>query len=285
MATIKNLLHAAAAKLYSQKSPSLDAEVILSCVLNKPREYLLAHPDENVSADVADEFAELIRRRAKHEPVAYLVKNKEFYGRDFYVDQRVHIPRPATEDLIDFFREKVSPDFYGTIADIGTGSGCIAVTLALLYPQAGIIATDISSDALQVARQNADKHKVRERIDFRQGDLFAALPNPVDIIVANPPYGWNQGWSDDPEVKYQPKESYDGGAGGLDIIKRLIADAPSRLFFEFDPRQSPAVETQCLRLREKRDAFNASLRPEKIEFSHQIKKDLAGFDRIAYLHL
>ena len=286
MSNIKRLLVLADNQLKYLKTPSLDAEVILSYVLGKPREYILSHTEEPISDEKAKEFTTLIKKRARHVPVAYLVKNKEFYGRNFFIDERVHIPRPATEDLIDFIKEKITPDFSGAIADIGAGSGCIAVTLALQYPQASIIATDISSDALVVAASNAAKHQIEDRIIFGQGDLFAPLPKTMDIIVSNPPYGWftsrsiGEGgpdiWSADPEVPHQPKESYDGGKDGLDVIKRLIAEAPKyltdkkgQLFFEFDPRQRQDLEKLLADTR----------------FFYQIKKDLAGFDRIALLML
>lgn len=285
MSSFHQRLKSAINELSHLESPSLDSEVILSFVLDKPKEYLLTHPDEDVPADVADKFSELIRQRAGHKPVAYLTRRKEFYGRDFYVDQRSHIPRPATEDLIDFVKEKIAPDFNGAIADISTGSGCIAVTLALEYPQAVLIATDISADALSVARQNAAAHKVADKIDFRQGDLLAPLNELLDIIVSNPPYGWLRDWSDDPEIKYQPKISYDGGKDGLQIIKRLIEDAPSylknngQLFFEFDPRQRADIEKLLFQRRD--DPANAGRFYKQMH--HQIKKDLSGFDRIVRL--
>src|SRR3989338_2427264 len=118
MSNIKRLLVLADNQLKYLKTPSLDAEVILSYVLDKPREYTLSHPEEIISDESVKKFNDLIKNRATHVPVAYLVKNKEFYGQDFYVDERVHIPRPATEDLIDFVKEKIPTDFNGAIADI-----------------------------------------------------------------------------------------------------------------------------------------------------------------------
>ena len=263
------------------KTPSLDAEVILSYVLDKPREYTLSHPEEIISDENVEKFNDLIKKRATHVPVAYLVKNKEFYGQDFYVDERVHIPRPATEDLIDYAKDNVTADFNGTFADIGAGSGCIAITLAHEFPHAKIIATDISQDALDVAQRNARDHNIAERIDFRLGDLFEPLTEPVDIIVSNPPYGWPQAtqsakgevWSNDPEVLFQPAISYESGADGLDIIRRFISELPDYLaqngqaFMKFDPRRKDEV---CALL-------------EQSPFIYTIKKDLAGFDRIARL--
>lgn len=314
MPSIRRLLSSGAERLKHIATASLDSEVLLSHVLDKPREYLLIHPDEIVAPEKNEQFDALVRERAQHKPIAYLIKQKEFCGRAFFVDERVHIPRPATEDLIDCVRESIcgdsilslrsrtrlpSPpatgdslqndgkDFAGTMADIGTGSGCIAIILALDYPQAEIIATDISRDALAVAVANAERHNVANRIKFVHGDLLAPLSRPVDIIVSNPPYGWPQatrshpqpkakggeGWTDDAEVLHQPRASYDGGKDGLDIIKRLLDELPKYLkhggqaFFEFDPRQRKAIDELLA----------------NTQFSWQIKKDLSGFDRICVI--
>lgn len=273
MASIRHLLESATNKLKRLDTASLDSEVLLSFVLEKPREYLLAHPEEIVADDKIERFNSLIQERAEHKPIAYLIKQKEFYGRPFFVDERVHIPRPATEDLIDYFKEFVPADFSGAIADIGTGSGCIAVTLALIYPQAKIIAADISEDALAVAAENARRHNVASKIKFLRGDLLAPLSAPIDIIVSNPPYGWEQGWSDDLEVAWQPKISYHGGNNGLALIKRILKDLPHHLkdsgqaFIKFDPRRRQAIESLL----------------GQTPFSWQIKKDSAGWDRIVRL--
>ena len=291
MFSIHTLLQSGNNKLQNLETPSLDVEVLLSFVLKKPREYLLAHGEDEVSPEQEQQFHALIAERAKHKPIAYLTKHKEFYGRDFYVDERVHIPRPATEDLIDYIKEKIPKNFSGTMADIGTGSGCIAITLALEFPNAKIIATDISEDALNVARQNALiyiseassrlAHKgqgfplsqPRTRFAFCQGNLLEPIDKPVDIIISNPPYGWPEGWSNDPEVAEQPRVSYDGGADGLDIIKQLLNELPKHLapsgqaFIKFDPRRKAEV-VELL---------------EQSPFSWKIKQDLAGWDRIVHL--
>ncbi|MDP1709880.1 MAG: HemK/PrmC family methyltransferase, partial [Candidatus Komeilibacteria bacterium] len=228
MTLIRNLLQSGYNKLKHLKTALLDSEVLLSFVLQKPRAYILAHPEDEVPNDKVEQFNNLIARRAAHEPVAYLINQKEFYNQNFYVDKRVHIPRPSTEDLIDCIKKIIPPDFIGTIADIGTGSGCIAVTLALEYPRAKIIATDISDEALKVVRQNA-RDLGANKIEFLCGDLLSPLPGPIDVIVSNPPYGWParsgsaragepQDWSDDPEIFFQPKISYESGTDGLAAI-------------------------------------------------------------------
>ncbi len=245
--------------------------MLLSYILNKPREHLLTYGEDEVNPEQEKQFTDLISERAKHKPVAYLVRNKEFYGRDFYVDERVHIPRPATEDMIDFMKSKIPNNFSGAMADIGTGSGCIAVTLALEFPQAKIIATDISPNALAVAKRNAKTSGVN--IDFYNNDLLTALPGPVDILVSNPPYGWPEGWTSDEETKYQPQISYESGADGLDAIKQIINQLPGYLnkggqaFIEFDPRQRLLIENLL----------------KNSNFKGQIRQDLSGFDRILHL--
>ncbi|MBI2637060.1 MAG: peptide chain release factor N(5)-glutamine methyltransferase [Parcubacteria group bacterium] len=284
--TVHLALGQAHKKLKTLKTPDLDSEVLLSHVLKKPREHILAHPEQNLTGAQAREFARLVTRRAAHEPVAYLTRHKEFYGRDFYIDNRVHIPRPATEDLIDAIKAELSGQFDGTLADIGTGSGCIAVTLALEFPRARIFATDISDDALAVAMQNAQHHAcikaapplgatrpLVERITFFNGSLGEPLPEPVDIIAANLPYGWKDGWTDDAEVFFQPETSYLLGRDGLDAIRALMQQLPGILtkngcaFLEFDPRQTEAI---------KKLAHEQGL-------SAGIIKDSAGFDRILAL--
>lgn len=300
MTSIHSLLQSGFDKLQHLETASLDSEVLLSHVLNQPREYILSHGEDEVPSDKIEQFQNLLAARAKHKPIAYLIQRQEFYGRDFYVDERVHIPGPATEDLIDYIKEFVPRDFSGTMADIGTGSGCIAITLAREYPHAQIMATDISMEALAVASRNIDMHIIkhgntplahREAAPLRQrgvavrhGNLLEPLEKPIDIIISNPPYGWParalplragwpDGWSDDPEVEHQPKISYDGGTDGLDIIKRLIQELPNYLaadgqaFIKFDPRRKNDIEKLL------------SATP----FAWQVKKDLAGWDRIVRL--
>ncbi len=260
-------------KLKHLETPDLDNEVLLSHVLKKPREHVLMHPEETLDEEHARAFDALIARRAEHEPIAYLTRHKEFYGRDFYVDERVHIPRSATEDLVDAVKRELPGQFDGTLADIGTGSGCIAVTLALEFPNASIIATDISKDALDVAKRNAHGHNVASRIAFRQGSLGEPMTKRVDVIAANLPYGWKDGWTDDREVFFQPEISYLSSPDGLGAISELIKQLPGllnkngRAYLEFDPRQGAAIKKLA------REKHSAAV----------IIKDASGFDRILAL--
>lgn len=281
MHTIKKILLISNDKLKHLEVPHLDSEVLLSYVIDKSREYILSHPNETVEEDKIKQFNDLVTRRVNHEPIAYLIQKKEFYGRNFYINENVHIPRPATEDLIDEIKQKIPNNFTGTIADIGTGSGIIAITLAFELPEAKIIATDVSDKALDIARQNASDLNVSNRITFLQGDLLSSLQNPVDIIAANLPYGWlairsssrSEGWTQDKETLHQPKLVYDGGKDGLDLIKKLITQLPKYLtkngqtFLEFDPRQSKLLKKIL----------------SKTSFDYNIIKDTENFDRILYL--
>ena len=272
--TIQEALKSAVKKLENLQTPNLDSEVLLSYVLKKSKDFLLTNPDSKITDSQIKKFNFLIEERRKHKPIAYLIKNKEFYGRDFYVNESTHIPRPTTEDMIDLIKKNLLPNFSGTIADIGAGSGCIAITLALEYPQAKIIATDISKEALKIAERNA-KYNNAKNIQFKHGDLLNPLRPNVDIIVSNPPYGWPNGWSNDLEIKFQPRISYESGQDGLDSIKKIINNLGSFLkinkqaYIEFDPRQADKLKKIC--------ENNSNIK------KFEIKKDLSGFDRILVL--
>ncbi|MBI3331349.1 peptide chain release factor N(5)-glutamine methyltransferase [Candidatus Peregrinibacteria bacterium] len=210
--------------------PRADLEVLLAHVLQKDRGFLAAHPEFSLSAEQEKKIREWMARRKNHEPTAYIVGKQEFYGRTFKVDPRVLIPRPATEGLVDLalqFLKNGKNDTreidsniiavakaFGdvsdveTIVDVGTGSGCIAITLALERPDLHIIATDISEDALAVARENAALHRAADRIRFLQGkDLepIADLREPF-VIVSNPPY-MPKGRSLEAEVMHEPHQA------------------------------------------------------------------------------
>ncbi len=195
-------------------------------------------------------FDALIARRAAREPLAYIVGEREFWGLRFEVTPDVLIPRPETELIVEAALGR-HPDRHGplAVADICTGSGCLAVALAHERPSWTILATDISAVALVVARRNAQRHGVDGRIHFAEADLLDRLEGPFDLIVANPPYvrtGDRYGLQ--PEVREEPEVALYGGAEGLDAVTRLVAQAPSRLresgylIFEFGFGQEVEVE-------------------------------------------
>ncbi len=269
--TSKQALIWAQKKLKASKTASLDAEVLLAFVLKKSKEFLYTHPEKTLTSQQAQRLKFLINRRAKGEPVAYLTNHKEFYGLDFYVDKRVLIPRPETEllveEVIKFVNKKKT-----TIADIGTGSGCIAITLKKYLPQATIYATDISKPALAVAKKNAKKHQVK--IKFLPGDLLKPLVRKrnvdvslaeIDIVVANLPY---LPFS----LKYEPQRALKAGRYGLKTYQEF-----------FEQIKKGAVNPQIIFC----EINNLYLSPLKNllkkyfpSSQFKIKKDLAGLSRI-----
>lgn len=226
---VVRLLHRAIARLLETgcPTPRLDAEVIFAHTLNQNRSWLYAHSDDIVSEDAHRQFEHLIERRAQREPVAYITGQREFFGLTFTVTPAVLIPRPETELLVEqtlHLAGKTDP----LIVDVGTGSGCIALSLAIHLPQARLIATDISYRALTVAQNNARRHDVSKRVDLVQADLLAPLKGPVDILVSNPPYISTQEIAQlAPEiVHYEPRTALTDAGAGLSIIERLIIHAP-----------------------------------------------------------
>lgn len=245
--------------------PLLDAQVLLAHALGCQRIQLYTTFDAEVAEPERATFRELLKRRADGCPVAYLVERREFYGLEFAVTRDVLIPRPETEYAViaalDF--AKTTPDL--TFIDVGTGSGAIAVTLAKKLPIARGVAIDVSAAALAVARQNAERHGVADRLRFLAGDLLEPLGDdpPVDLVVSNPPYVATTEWDAlAAEVReHEPRLALDGGTDGLAIIARLIDAAPARLkpggrlVLEVGCRQEPTVHRRLL------DAGVWSLKP------------------------
>jgi len=270
MTTIKSALEKA---VREQGIPVLDAELILGHVLRVARERLHAHPEQALSDAETRDFASLVTQALNHTPIAYLIGHKFFYGFDFFVDARVHIPRPETEGIIEDIKKRYPPDFEGLIVDIGTGSGCLAITLGKLFPQAHILATDISEDALAVARANAQTLGA-QNVTCVHGSLYAPLTEQADIIISNPPYGWEINWTTDQQVFKQPVESYlDQASDGTGILKLLIQELHAHLkpggrsYFECDPRQTNVL-CACAK---------------KNGYAPAVLKDLSGHDRILTL--
>lgn len=233
MTTVAAALAAARAKL-----PASEARLLLGHALGHPVAWLIAHDDEALDEDELLNFASLVARRAGGEPVAYLIGLREWFGREFTVSPAVLIPRPETELLVDIaltatvMRSGIHADGTGDTArilDLGTGSGCIAVTLALEFPQAQVTAVDASAAALSVARGNAERLGASLRL--LQSDWFDQLAGErFDLIVANPPYIT----ATDPhlaagDLRHEPGAALSSGADGLDAIRRIIADAPAHL--------------------------------------------------------
>jgi release factor glutamine methyltransferase len=208
----------------------LDAQVILAHVLGVDRSWLFAHYEHILSPEHAERYTELVVRRMAHEPVAYLVNRREFYGIELYVDRRVLIPRPETEMLVDqVLTEATIRDAQQLIvADVGTGSGAISIAVAINAPNTQLYALDVSADALAVARRNMESHNLSGRIRLIQSDLLALLPERADIIVANLPYVTSSDYRTlAPDVRdYEPTYALLAGPRGLDLIARLLPQLP-----------------------------------------------------------
>src|SRR5215471_1455286 len=173
-----------------QANPSLDTQVLLGHILHANRSILFAYPERELTREQEQQFLALIERRSRSEPIAYLTGHVEFYGLDFLVDQRVLIPRPETELLLEAAlntcRHMLESGRAPIVADLGTGSGVIPVTLAVLEPRLPYLyASDISTGALEVANLNCRRHHVEDRVRLLHGDLLAPLPDPIDILTAN----------------------------------------------------------------------------------------------------
>ena len=237
---------------HGSETPRLDAEILLAHARNCPRIQLYTNFDQALTTEERARMRNLVQRRANAEPVAYLVGHREFFGLDFAVTSDVLIPRPETESLVvETLQRLRNIDRPGRVADIGTGSGCIAVTLAVNDPAVVCVAVDQSEPALKVAWQNAETHGVAERVTLRQGDLLAALEpdEEFDVIVSNPPYVRSSEIDRlDATVRlHEPHTALDGGEDGLDFVRRIVADAPNRLvaggllLLEIDPGQADDV--------------------------------------------
>lgn len=234
-------------------APMLDAQLLLAKVLDVSKNYLFTHFDQELTQEQSDRFEKLVERRRHHEPLAYIVGWKEFYGRPFKVNPFVLIPRPETETLIEETKRLCQNATDTLIIDVGTGSGAIAVTLSA---ETGlpVIATDLSSEALVVAKQNARLHGVDDRLTFLHGSLLEPVATQMTatldevIIVANLPYLTSrQVIETAPEVRdFEPRQALDGGVDGLDVYHGLFAqlhdrrhDFPTKLtvLIEIDPAQ------------------------------------------------
>jgi release factor glutamine methyltransferase len=228
----------------------MNAELLLMFILNCDRAYLFAHPERELSIDEQRHYNAALAERARGVPAQYITGHQEFWGMDLIVSPAVLIPRPETEHVIEAVLElagvgraplrqaqgKLSPASRLRIADIGSGSGCIALALAKELPHAEIYATDISAAALEVAHANAARHQLESRIQFREADLLAGLgpgfeDNSFDYIVSNPPYvGESEADSVQLEVrKFEPRSAVFSGPTGVEVIARLIPQAHAAL--------------------------------------------------------
>ena len=261
-------------------NPRLDAEVLLGHLLEKSRLQLYLHFEMPVFQEHLTLFRELIKKRIARTPVSYLTNQKEFMSLDFYVDERVLIPRPETEQLVETILTTKTENPQ-RLLELGTGSGAIAASLALQQPEWEIVATDISEPALVVARKNAETHACTAQIEFLSGDLFEPIDavntngNPrFDWIVCNPPYIKNTERDTlSPDVRdYEPEIALFAGADGLAVIRRLIAEAPKYLA----PNGKLILEIGEMQA----DSVRALIDAESAYCTYKVLKDYAEKERI-----
>lgn len=266
---------------HGSESPRLDAEILLAHARGCARIELYTRFAEVLTDDQRATMRELVKRRAKAEPVAYLVGHKEFYNLSFRVTPDVLIPRPDTETLVMETLSHLGEQSAATILEIGTGSGCIPIAIAKRHASVQITTIDVSEAASEVAQSNAETHEIADRIEFLIGDLFATLETDrtFDFIVSNPPYIKEDDIAElDPDVRlHEPHLALNGGTDGLDVIRRLIDESPQWLkpggwlLFEIGEDQGAV----CRELLGTPGTF------ENI----QIIKDLSKHDRVAKAQL
>lgn len=255
---------------------ALSARLLAEAVLGWNTTQILTSGDQLEPPAFAAAFEELISRRAHREPLAYITGTREFWNLRFEVSPAVLIPRPETEGLIEAVNTTL-PDREASlrVADVCTGSGCVAVAIAVERRGARVVAADLSAAALDIARRNITRHGVGDRVECVQGDLLTPLTGRFDLIVANPPYvSVGSRTALQPEVRnFEPETALFGGADGLEIIRRLVSDAPAHLnqdgylIFEFGDGQEADVS----------ELISASEGLRMVGIKH----DLQGIERIA----
>lgn len=206
--------------------PAIESRALLCHVLGVSREHLVAHPETKVTEDQRRRFAQAAEQRLAGMPLAYLTGRQAFYGHDFDVGPAVLVPRPDTELLVDAALAALAGRAGARVLELGTGSGCIAISLALARPDLWIVATDRSADALQVARAN--QARLGSTLRFIAADWFAPLAGPFDLIVSNPPY-IAAGDAHLAALRFEPETALTSGSDGLDDLRRITRDARARL--------------------------------------------------------
>lgn len=284
-AAVHDLLDATARRLSPfSDTPQLDAQILLSYVLQRPRTWLLAHSTAQLDQDLGAALEAQVRRLEQGEPLPYVTGHQEFFGLNFDLTPDVLIPRPETELLVERAVAWLQAALdRRTVADVGTGSGCIAVCLASVVPGARVLATDISLAALKVARRNARKNKVADRIDFLQCDIFPqhiaglSTDGHFDLVCANLPYIPSPQLQRLPVYAREPAIALDGGADGLDPFRKLFTLIPEwiapggRILLEVEATRGAAVLSLAY------DAF--------VSAAIHLRQDLAGFDRLLEIQL
>lgn len=278
--TVLEILQTSEARLTGVDSPRLSAEVLVAEALGCSRALLLLERNRTVSFEQAAVIESLIRRREQGEPVAYILGTKEFYGLDFKVTPDTLIPRPETEHIIELAESFFKRDSDFRFADLGTGSGILAVTLVHLFPKASGVAVDLSPGALAVARENAVAHSVESRLEFLEGDFTKPLfpPDSFSLIVSNPPYVTESEYAEASRevTDFEPETALVSGVDGLDHIRAILPYVTSslqsggRFMMEIGYQQA--------------DSIVQMVTTDFPEFcSVEVVKDLSGHDRVISL--
>lgn len=224
--TVREALLSATAKLHSLATARRDAELLLMRVVGRDRAWMMTHADAELTTEQISRFEKWVARRARQEPVQYIVGETEFYGLTLRVTSAVLIPRPETEHLVEAVLARVGRGAAVRICDVGTGSGAIAVALAHALPLARVMAVDLSAAALDVARENAERHGVAERVRLVESDLLHAVRGErFDVVVSNPPYVAEGEVLEAQVREYEPREALFAGPTGMEIYPRLIPEA------------------------------------------------------------
>lgn len=281
--TLRSNLEAAIRKLAQAGagSPRLNAELLLMFTLGCDRAYLYAHPERELTENESRRYDNSLAQRAQGIPTQYITGHQEFWGLDLVVSPAVLIPRPETEHAVEAALEiaRAMPNEGGgrtpaplRIVDVGTGSGCIALALAKELPRAIIIAIDVSSEALDIARTNAARHQLESRVEFREGDLLRTFePGRLDLVVSNPPYvGESEADQVQLEVrKFEPRRAVFAGQSGLEVIARLL------------PQAYDALRPGGALVMEISGSIADGLRPLLAAWQNlQIRNDLQGIPRV-----
>jgi len=273
---VQELLAAADQRLAPlSDTPSLDAQVLFAHIVQKPRVWVVSHPEDEIRGEEQEQFEEAMKRLEAGEPLPYVLGKWEFFGLEFEVTKDVLIPRPETELLVEKAIDwlKAHPE-KRTVADVGTGTGSIAVAIASHIPDIRILATDISPDALRIAKRNAERHGVDRQIEFVECDLLPAHPerSNFNMICSNLPYIPTEALLRLPIFGREPTLALDGGTDGLNIYRRLLKLAPEWLA----PQGIMLLEIEATLgmqiLSLAYDSFS--------EVNIHLHKDLAGRDRL-----
>lgn len=269
---VEKILSQAVSELEKNKIERLDAEILLAYVLNCNRLKLYTDSEKNLSVDEVQKFQNLIEKRKKNIPVAYLISNKEFFGLNFFVNENVLIPRPDTEILTQFAIENLSGE--KNFLDLCTGSGAICISICKFVKNAKCYAVDISENALKVAKFNAEKFGVEDRIKFFCGNLFEPIAEKnFDAIISNPPYIPTKDLKTlQAEVKNEPEIALDGGDDGLNFYREIIEKSPKFL-------KSGGFLAVEIGINQSEKIINLIAENKNFEDA-EIFKDLAGIDRV-----